>query len=242
MLGEIGAPRDVAGVYWGVTFANLELGRLDEAEAWLGRAAEDNSGSPEDDEDPGAFQFVLAARAELALARGEVEEGLGLWRRAVFDAPADDADEEGLRPWTLETWSGALGAHARFRRVDLVPHLMAQLPRQLALMLANPMRRPPIYILEQQLAGAALVALGMADIATGATRSGVRLVALAERFKYLRGFRPTLTARDVRAAVAEADEPAYTDALSEYAGLDTDGLRDAALAALRARVSAAGPG
>jgi predicted ATPase/DNA-binding SARP family transcriptional activator len=237
LLGEIGAPRDVVGVYWGMMLANLRLGRLDDAEHWLGRATADNSGSPEDDVDldPGAFQFLLAAQAELTLARGEVDEGLRMWRGAMMDPPADDADEHGVRPWVLETWSGALGAHARSGRLDLVPDLVTELPRQLELMLANPLERPPVHIVEHQLAGAALIALGMVDLATGATRSAARLVALAERFRYRRAFRPTPNIEDVRGAVEDADGPAYADALSEYAGLDREGLREATLAALRAR-------
>jgi predicted ATPase/DNA-binding SARP family transcriptional activator len=237
LLGEIGAPRDVVGVYWGMMLANLRLGRLEAAEHWLGRATAENSGSPEDDVDldPGAFQFLLAAQAELSMARGEVDEALRLWRRAMMDPPADDADQHGVRPWVLETWSGALGAHAQAGRLDLVPGLVTELPRQLELMLANPLERPPVYIVEPQLAGGALIALGMVDLASGATGSAARMIALAERFKYRRGFRPTPNIEAVRAAVEDADGPAYADAVSEYAGLDQDRLRAAALAALRAR-------
>ncbi|MFL6124867.1 MAG: hypothetical protein ACJ73U_35240, partial [Actinophytocola sp.] len=243
LLGAIGAPRDMVGVYWGMMIANLQLGRLDEAAHWLGRATADNSGNPDADADDAAFQFLFAARAELSLARGEVDEGLRLWRRAVLAAPAEDTTDgatgtatgDDVPPWVLETWVGAVGAHARFGRAELVADLMAELARRLERMLANPIERPPVYVIEQQLAGAALVALGAADVALGAVGSGVRLVALAEQFKVLRGFRPTLTVEDVRAAVQEADGPAYADALSEYAGLDRDHLRHAALTALRAR-------
>ncbi|TDV53543.1 ATP-binding protein [Actinophytocola oryzae] len=247
LLDRIGAHRDVVGVYWGMMLANLRLGRLDDAEHWLGRATVDNAGSPEDDVEAGTFMFVLAARAELALARGEVDEGLRLWRRAAAaldpgkhtDVDRDEA--ETLRPWALETEAGAVAAHARYDRLDLVPELMAELPRQLALLLSSPIERPPIYIGEQQLAGAVLVALGIADITRGATGSGVRLVALAERLDFVRSFRPTPTVADVRDAVENADGPAYAAAVSEYAGLDRDGLRAAALAVLGTRVSAGGP-
>lgn len=235
LLDEMGVPRDVVGLYWGVMLANLQLGNLDEAEYWLGRATADNAGTPaegDEFETAGAFMFVLAARADLALARGRVDEGLKLWRRAAVAMPTVDGEPV---PWAMEAHAGALGAHARFDRLDLVPELLAELPRALARMLANPLERPPVYVVERQLAGEMLVALGMADIAAGDTRSGARLVALAEQFKVLRGFRPTLTVADVRAAVENADGPAYADAVSEYAGLDRDGLRAAALAALRAR-------
>jgi predicted ATPase/DNA-binding SARP family transcriptional activator len=246
LLGETGADRDVVGVYWGMMFANLQLGRLDEAEHWLGLAAADDAGSPSDrsePEDAGAFMFMISARAELALARGDVEEGLRLWRRAAAARIAVDTGfEDEPQPWTLETQAGALGAHARFGRLDLVPDLLAELPRKLEIMLTNPQERSPVYVVEQQLAGALLMVLGLADILTGEARSGVRLIALAERFKFLRGFRPTVSVTDVRNAVENADEPAYADAVSEYAGLSLPELRAAALAALRARVTAAGPG
>lgn len=247
LLGETGAARDVVGVYWGMMLANLQLGHLDEAEHWLGRATADNAGTPADgneSENAGALMFMVSARAELALARGDEEEGLRLWRRAAaaripVDVPGYEDD---LEPWALETQAGALGAHARFGRLDLVSDLLAELPRKLELMLTNPLEKPPVYVAEQQLAGALLIALGLADIIAGDARSGVRLVALAEQFKFLRGFRPTLTVADVRAAVENADGPAYADAVSEYAGLDRAGLRVAAIAALRARLSAGGPG
>lgn len=248
LLGEMRVPRDVIGVYWGMMLANLYLGRLNESEHWLGMASDDNAGSPSDGDDAegaGAFMFLLSARAELALARGEVDEGLRLWRRAAtaedtVDVPAEAGDDYHVRPWALEVQAGALGAHARFGRLDLVPDLLAELPRALALMLTNPLEKPPVYIVEQQLAGALLVALGLADITAGDAKSGVRLVALAEQFKFLRGFRPTMTVADVRAAVENADGPAYADAVSEYAGLDRAGLRVAAVAALRARRLSAG--
>jgi hypothetical protein len=68
-----------------------------------------------------------------------------------------------------------------------------------------------------------------------ATRSGVRLVALAERFRFLRGFQPTMSAARARHAAEQADRSAYADAVSGYADLGRDELRAAALAALRAR-------
>jgi hypothetical protein len=244
LLGEIGVPRDVVGVYWGMMLAHLQLGHLDEAEYWLGRATADNAGNPEEDVeiDIGTFMFVLAARAELALARGEVDTGLRLWRRASVARDAVElpeietgGDSDDLRPWALETQAGALGAHALVGRLDLVPELLAVLPGKLATLLENPLVRPPVYVVERQLVGALLVAIGMADIAAGDTSSGVRFVALAEKFKYLRGFRPATSVADIRAMVENADGPAYADAMSEYAGLDRDGLRAAALAALLAR-------
>jgi hypothetical protein len=86
----------------------------------------------------------------------------------------------------------------------------------------------------------------MADIERGQrtadarlVRSGARMIALAESLSSKNGFGPTMSAARVRRAAQDADGPAYADAMSLYAGLDQEGLRAAARAALqeRARVS-----
>jgi hypothetical protein len=68
-----------------------------------------------------------------------------------------------------------------------------------------------------------------------ATRSGARMVALAERFRFLRNFQPTMSAARARHMAERADRPAYEDAVSSSAGLGHEGLRAAALVALAAR-------
>jgi hypothetical protein len=75
----------------------------------------------------------------------------------------------------------------------------------------------------------------MVDLDRGATRSGARLIALAERLRFLRNFQPTMSGAHARHAAQQADRPAYVDAVSSYAGLGDEELRAAALAALRAR-------
>ena len=66
------------------------------------------------------------------------------------------------------------------------------------------------------------------------------MVALAERFGIQQGFGPTSSPARARRAAQDADGPAYDDAVSSYAGLDPDGLRAAARAALRARARLSG--
>jgi hypothetical protein len=61
------------------------------------------------------------------------------------------------------------------------------------------------------------------------------MLALAERFRFPRNFQPTMSAARARQAAERADKPAYADAVSAYADLGRDGLRAAALAALRDR-------
>ena len=66
------------------------------------------------------------------------------------------------------------------------------------------------------------------------------MIALAERFGLKNGFLPTMSAARARRAAQDADEPAYADAVSSYAGLGPDALRGAARTALRERAQLSG--
>ena len=66
------------------------------------------------------------------------------------------------------------------------------------------------------------------------------MIALAERFGLKNGLQPTMSAGRARRAAQDADRPAYADAVSSYAGLDPEGLRGAARAALRERAEISG--
>ena len=67
------------------------------------------------------------------------------------------------------------------------------------------------------------------------TTAAVRMIALAERFGFLRGFQPTMSSARVRHVAEQAARSAYTDAVSAYADLARGDLRAAALAVLRTR-------
>jgi hypothetical protein len=54
-----------------MVLANLQLGAVDEAEQWLEQTAPGRG-----DEAVGVFTYGLGVRAEILLARGEVEAGL----------------------------------------------------------------------------------------------------------------------------------------------------------------------
>ncbi|WP_372509516.1 hypothetical protein [Streptomyces humicola] len=75
--------------------------------------------------------------------------------------------------------------------------------------------------------------LGLAGIASGGT-SAVRLIAPAERIWVQREFQPTMSASRARRAAENADGAAYADAVSEYAALGQDELREAARAVVSA--------
>jgi len=239
---RLGTWSDVVGIRWWMVLANLQLGAIDEAEQWL----EQTTPNPAE-ETVTVLTYGLGVRAEILLARGEVEAGLRMWRRAVdglknAQDPTMRSDPPGLDPWTLEAKAVAVVAHARHGRLDLVEEITGELPHQLSTMLTDPTVNPTPFIMDLPIWGALLLALAMVDLdraeRTGddrAARSGARMIALAERFRFLRGFQPTMSSASARHAAEQADRSAYDDAVSSYADLGREDLRAAAVAALRAR-------
>ena len=239
---EFGERSDALGTRWGLVLTNLQLGAVDEAEHWLELAVANQV-----DDAGGASGYELSVRAEILLARGEVDAGLRLWRRVVdqLNSPgraSDRGQPPGLDPWTLEVQAVTVVAHAHHGRLDLVRQLADELPGTLSAILTGPSGTPLPSVFELPLCGALLLALGMVDLDRGrrggdaqATTSGVRMVALAERFRFPRMFQPTMSAARVRHAAEHADGPAYAEAVSTYADLGREELRAAALTALAAR-------
>jgi predicted ATPase/DNA-binding SARP family transcriptional activator/tetratricopeptide (TPR) repeat protein len=243
VLERIGNWFDLVGIRWWMALASLQAGDVDEAEHWL-----EQTSPPPVDEPVGTITYGLGIRAEILLARGEVEAGLRLWRRAVdllmnAKGPIFGVDEDpSQEQWGLEAKAVTVVAHAQHGRLDLVEELTGELPHRLSRMLANPVANPPPYLMELRTCGGLLLALAMVDLDRGArtgdrraSRSGARMVALAERFLFLRTFQPTMSAARARQAATHADRPAYDEAVSAYAGLGAEDLRAAALEALRVR-------
>lgn len=233
-LERYGERTDSLGLGWGLMLAHLQTGDLDAAEHWL----EHTLRHQPEGMAPDAFAPDLGARAEIALARGDIETGLGLWRRAIERLKRGTSPVFGgehlLEGWRLELQAVAVTAHARHGRTDLVAPLAASLPERLTMLLT---RSPAAHRTAADLPvlGALLLALGTADLAQDAAARGVRLIAMAEGFRYLRNFQPTMSSARARESAEHADRAAYADAVSEYAALDPDGLREAALGLLRER-------
>ncbi|MFG2960413.1 ATP-binding protein [Streptomyces sp. NPDC048291] len=227
-LSGAGTWSDAIGVRYGLVSACLQRGEIEEAEYWLGRAAPDRQ--------PESAQVfspeLLQARAEIALARGLTEVGLGLWRQAatgIREAGALAPDDPFLDSWSLQVQAAALAAHAQHGRLEPVAELARHLREQLLGMLsgdasgAGDLLELPVY-------GSVLLALGHAGLARGDT-AAVRLLALAEVLPVMRDL-PTLSSARSRAAAGKADGAAYADARSGYAALGRDQLRAAARQAL----------
>jgi predicted ATPase len=232
---KLGNWSDTLGVRWALALASLQADAVDEAEHWLAVAAADLTG------EMFAYRwFDLAVRGEIMLARDEVDAGLDLWRCAVELVRAErilgSRVEPGLEPWALEIKAVAVVAHAQHGRLDPVQEIVGELPHALSALL-DAGEAQARYLNGFPLCGALLLALGMAGLGgpERAIRSGVRLIALAERFRYLRQFHPTMSIARARHAAERADRSAYADAVSLYADLDRDELRTAALVALRER-------
>ncbi|MGN9814718.1 ATP-binding protein [Streptomyces sp. SD11] len=248
-LPRLGDEHDYIGIRSALALACLQRGDADEAEHWLRQAEGISSSQQEAFYDPD-----LGAHAEIALTRGLTDTGLGLWRDAVEriavaaagqgggggthgDAGQGGAGhEDGVRgdtvhgggdpwldPWALQVQAAAVTAHAHAGCLDPVAELVARLRQRLLALLSGPSRSPvdlPVF-------GTVLHALGTAGLADGRT-SAVREIALAERLRVLREFQPTMSADRARRAAERADGAAYADAVSEYAALGRDELREAA--------------
>ncbi|MFC0507766.1 AfsR/SARP family transcriptional regulator [Micromonospora costi] len=241
LLEETGPWTDVIQIRWTLALACLATGDVDEAERWLDLAARD---SPDDGF--GLASFEAGVRGEVRLVRGDVEGGLTLWRQAVthvtlYEDPLFQADPAGAAAWAFQVRAAAAVAHARHGRLDLVPTLPDELADGLHRMLANSAANPPAFVTEQPICGTLLLALAIVDIGRArrgdraAAAGAARLVALAERFGFLREFQPTMSSARARRDAEQADRAAYADAVSAYAGLEPAELRAAALSALAAR-------
>ena len=243
VLQRLGAWADAGGVQAWLVLANLQIGNTVEAERWL----EGLTQITLDEEEAKAVGYDLGIRGEVLFACGEVEAGLRLWRRVVDQvrdagAIASTGVPIDLDPWVVEARSVAVVAHARHGRLDLVADVADALPGRLTHLLTHPLVNPPPYLIEQAICGTLLLAIAMTDLArarrTGdpaLARSAARMIALAERFRFLRNFQPTMSAASARADAEQADRAAYDEAVSSYADLDRAGIRAAALDLLRER-------
>jgi tetratricopeptide (TPR) repeat protein len=229
--------------------ANLQRGAFDEAERELKLTT-----PPSRDEPWDMTMFDTAMRAEIALGLGDVDTGLDLWRAAATalrgtQREGVSGDLSGLEPWALLIQVVAVIAHAQHGRLRLVAEITDALPATLSVLTADPWLPGTAAASYQGLSicGSLLLALAMMDIDRGrragdprAASSGARMIALAERLGFKHGIWPTMSAARAGRAAQDADGPAYADAVSAYAGLDQEGLRAAARAALQARAQVSG--
>jgi hypothetical protein len=219
---QLGAWPTVARARWALVLADLQRGAFEQAE----RGMEDLAGGVPA-EDAGPKTVELCMRAEIRLGRGDVAGGLSLWRAAA-DGLGDDRDL-----WSAEVRAVAVLAHCRRGRFDLVTDLADTLPATLSRLLPD---APAAHF---RVCGVLLLALAAIEKERGAEAPAGRALALAERFGFPSTFgEPARFAGEARAA----DRRAYAAARAEFAGLDHDALRAAALALVTGSARTAEPG
>ncbi|MEP9385481.1 BTAD domain-containing putative transcriptional regulator [Nocardioides cheoyonin] len=181
VLERLGAGDDVLQVTAILAMAALESGRVDEA-ARLVEEIDDRGTAAF-----GARGAVVAARAELALARGEIAEGLALYREAAevlrtvrFPGVTDGF---ALLPWVVVSEATALAAYARFGAGDDGVDLYDSLAEK-----ARPALEVATPILDYPVAGTLFFGTGLWALLRGALapEDAVRLLVIAERFAYTR--------------------------------------------------------
>ncbi|HTX25768.1 MAG TPA: BTAD domain-containing putative transcriptional regulator [Streptosporangiaceae bacterium] len=229
--------------------ANLQRGAYDEAERELKLTTPHGA-----DEFSDMPMFDTVMHAEIKLGRGDIDAGLRLWRTAATalrdtQRPGLGGGLRPLDPWAVQVQAIAVVAHAHHGQLGLVAEITGALPAALSALTADPGPPPGTLAASYGLTvcGSLLLALAMADIDRGqraadarVASSAARMIALAERFGLKNGLQPTMLAGRARRAAQEADGSAYADAVSSYAGLDPEGLRAAARAALRERAEVSG--
>jgi predicted ATPase/DNA-binding SARP family transcriptional activator len=199
----------------------------------------DEVGELPDGGQTGSRMLLHAARAELAFARGEVQDGFDHYDRALAEVLVDVTGWTGvLTPWVLIAASGALGAHVRHappgpdpRADELRDILLGQAPG------SQTNSAPPMGDLP--LSGVPLVALGAWGLRHGdpaAYDDALRLMAIGHRWTYNRSL-PSL-AWEPLAAIADEVRPGRLGELqTEYAERPGPDLVPAALRLLRSFTS-----
>ena len=168
--------------------------------------------------------------AELALAKGDVERGLQLFRESVDTArsrslPGLELDIE-MTPWVLFSEACALVAHVQHDRAEDANDLADDLRRRLPELLGLDNRR-----LDVPVVGGVMFALGVWGLVSGRIEQtdAVQLLAMAERFGYYRGS-PSLS-WERASELAERSAPgALAPLVEEYAGRPVGDLADEAMA------------
>jgi hypothetical protein len=138
----------------------------------------------------GGRMVIDLARAELVLARGEVDAGLGCYRDAVERVRGPyfpGVESTGLEPWVLFGEAAALTAYAHVAASAADVAYGEQLRGTLGERLVRSLGPDNPHV-DFPVAGSALFAVGSWDLLRGGTspEDAVRLLVLADRFGYNR--------------------------------------------------------
>lgn len=244
VLRALGAMEDVVQLRSVVAFADLAAGRVEEASRVLDEIAA---------EDPATngmgWSVTTTGRAELALATGQVDEGLRLHLECLDDARArrwEGMDHPAeLLPWVLFAEAVALVAHALHGRVEEVRRLAGQVRASFTSLVGDPAPETAGSLAASRrdrdfpVLGGVLLGYGCWVLAGSVAReesptarmAAVRLVALGHRFGYHRSL-PSMAWDNVRGLVERTAPVVLTPMLEEYAGRPAPDLLDEVRACL----------
>ncbi|MFT4009257.1 MAG: BTAD domain-containing putative transcriptional regulator [Nocardioidaceae bacterium] len=179
-LLAVGAMEDYTQARTVLAIVAVQRGVLDDAQALIEELAREESAQSVF----GGALAIACCRAEILLARGEIEDGLRAYAEAVEDMrsrpmmahqPVPD-----FEPWVLFPQAAAVAAALRHGRPGVArasrDELAARLP---ALLTADGFVDIPI-------AGAILFALGAWECVEGDSGLGARLLGFADRFSFSR--------------------------------------------------------
>ncbi len=186
-LMRMHAVDDARSLRIGTALAPLIDGDLDACERILDEVEAGSEGTQ-----MGSRMVLPAARAEVALARGDVEGGLGLFEDALAAVSDVELPELGMTPWVLIAASATLVARVRHLTGTDDPRSVEL--RDLLVDGSGFADRGVLVITDLPLNGVLLVALGAWALRFGdpATHDdGVLLLAVGERWGYNRSI-PTL--------------------------------------------------
>ena len=199
-MEELGAVEDSLQLRSILALADLSQGRLDRARQAFAAISADSRADK-----TFGWSMSLLGKAELALAEGDVDDGLALYRQCIDVAREQPAAIQVLGefgPWAVYTESSALFAHVVYERPDGVHELADALRVKVGRIFAGLAIR-----LDYPVLGGALLALGAWDLAGDPDdpEPAVRAFALAKRFAYQRVL-PTMRWSNVE-RIAEKHAP-----------------------------------
>ncbi len=225
VMRRIGASDDELQLRTLLVFCAIGEGRLADAADELARMDQIVTGVMTF----GSDAFRLVARAELALASGDLDGGLEMYRECTVrmrEIQLPGITRTGMEPWTLFGDAMALSAHARFAAGDDVGHgeELFRVCRTSALRVMaaeNPH-------LDFPASGLVLFALGAWGLLRRAAppEDALRLLALANRFAYDRKV-PTMRWERITPAAEEAAPGLLARLQAEYRDRPAAGPADA---------------
>ncbi len=222
----LGAVEDTMQLKAMLAVLEIEAGRLEEAERLLAEVADDEQ---RNQSIFGGTLMVLCGQAELALARGQVDEGLRLYRESAVSMrertiPGVDLAID-FTPWVMFPEAAALSAHVRHGVREPVAELRDSLLARATTLIGD-----EESFLDYPMAGSVVCALALweltrADLDRVAGERAVRMLVAADLFGYNRML-PSLGWQHA-AGLAESSFPGAAESYrAEVAGRSAVELRD----------------